>query len=533
MLDYLHIRNLALIEDVALEFTNGMNVLTGETGAGKSFILKALSFLLGDKLKADMVRKGAERAIVEALFQTDTGEIVLRRELIAESGRSRIFLNDSLHSQEILKELRPKLITYTSQHAQQQLLQPAFQSHLVEKFFPKPELLQERDAILEKLKAVDQQMKALLAKKKTLEEKRELLEMQQAEIDKVAPEEGEEERLEEIRSKARNLEVIIKCYDSASKLLYSREPAGLFDELDELEKYLTTINEIDDSFGVFLENLADFRAQLEALANRLQDHPERDMDQDLNSIEERLYELAQLKRKLHKTIPQICALKQELEASLSFLDSCTLDLKHLQNTETALKNELQKVLDQIIPLRHATAEDFTARLESQLKDLAFSERVRVIPEYLPYACYQEIQDERIRFLWAPNPGQKPQPLDHIASGGELSRFLLALTSLEMQEGCTTYIFDEVDAGVGGLTLGKLAEKLYDLASRHQIILITHWPQLASHANRHFQIQKILSEDSTSTVCQVLDEPARRAELARMAGGGELGAVFLKSLDHGA
>ncbi|MBQ7586304.1 MAG: AAA family ATPase, partial [Desulfovibrionaceae bacterium] len=164
MLEYLHISNLALIEDASLEFTDGMNVLTGETGAGKSFILKALSFLLGDKLKSDIVRKGAERARVEALFQTEEGELILRRELIAESGRSRVFVNDTLHSQEILKELRPKLITYTSQHAQQQLLQPAFQSQLVEKFFPNPELLQERDLILNKLKEVEQKMQALLAK---------------------------------------------------------------------------------------------------------------------------------------------------------------------------------------------------------------------------------------------------------------------------------------------------------------------------------------------------------------------------------
>ncbi|MBQ7585740.1 MAG: DNA repair protein RecN, partial [Desulfovibrionaceae bacterium] len=364
----------------------------------------------------------------------------------------------------------------------------------------------------------------------SLADKRELLEMQQSEIDKVAPEEGEEEKLEQIRSKARNQEVIIKSYDSALKLLYSHEPPGLFDSLDELEKFLSTINELDESFEDFLGNVADFRAQMDALANRLQNPPEDYEGDDLNAIEERLYLLAQLKRKLHKTIPQICALKQELEANLSFLDSCALDLSLLQKTEADLKEKLEQILSQIIPLRHTAAEQFTGKLEEQLKDLAFSERVRVIPEYLPWPIYKDIKDERIRFLWAPNPGQTPQPLDHIASGGELSRFLLALTSLEMKEGSTTYIFDEVDAGVGGLTLGKLAEKLYDLANKHQIILITHWPQLASQAKRHFQIQKLVSEDSTSTICQVLNEEQRLKELARMAGGGEIGAAFLKSLE---
>ncbi|MBQ7738852.1 MAG: AAA family ATPase [Desulfovibrionaceae bacterium] len=530
MLEFLHIRNLALIEDASLDFTTGMNVLTGETGAGKSFILKALSFLLGDKLKADIVRRDAERAIVEALFQTSDGELILRRELIAATGRSRIFINDTLHSQEILKELRPKLITYTSQHAQQQLLQPAFQSKLVEKYFPDPTLLTKRDEIIDELKGVDQKIQDLLERQKNLLDKRELLEMQQAEIEKVAPEEGEEERLEEIRSQARNQEVIIKTYDAALKLLYSREPAGIFESLDDLERHLTTISELDESFADFVNGLADFRALLDALASRLQDPPELEDGQDLNRIEERLYALAQLKRKLHKTIPQICALKQEIEDNLSFLDSCALDLKNLHKEEEVLKEKLAQVIAQIIPLRHEAAENFTHKLEEQLKDLAFSDRVRVIPEYLPLPVWKEIKDERIRFLWAPNPGQTPQPLDHIASGGELSRFLLALTSLEIKEGSTTYIFDEVDAGVGGLTLGKLAEKLADLAKKHQIILITHWPQLASQAKRHFQIQKIVTEDSTSTICHALNEEERKAELARMAGGGELGAVFLKSLD---
>ena len=505
-----------------------MNVLTGETGAGKSFILKALSFLLGDKLKADMVRPDAERAIVEALFQTTTGDLILRRELIKASGRSRIYLNDTLHSQEILKELRPKLITYTSQHAQQQLLQPSFQSKLVEKYFEKPELLTRRDQILEQLKALAQKIQNLCERQKNLLDKRELLEMQQAEIEKISPTEGEEERLEEIRSQVRNQEVISKTYDAALKLLYSSEPQGIFELLNALERHLGTINELDDSFTEFVNGLADFRALLDALASRLQNPPEEEEPQDLNKIEERLYALAQLKRKLHKTIPQICALQKEIETNLSFLDSCTLDLNHLRQEEEALKAKLLQVLEEIKPLRHAAAENFTQQLEEQLKELAFSEKVRVIPEYLPLPLWKEIADERVRFLWAPNPGQTPQPLDYIASGGELSRFLLALTSLETKEGYTTFIFDEVDAGVGGLTLGKLAEKLADLATKHQIILITHWPQLASKAKRHFQIQKIVNNDSTSTICQLLDQSARREELARMAGGGQLGAVFLQN-----
>ncbi|MBQ7607281.1 MAG: AAA family ATPase [Desulfovibrionaceae bacterium] len=527
MIEYLHIRNLALIEDVSLELSPGMNALTGETGAGKSFILKALSFLLGDRLKADMVRPGAERALVEGQFQTEDNEtIVIRRELLAGSGRSRIFVNDTLHAQDSLRELRPKLITYTSQHAQQQLMQPAFQSRLIDRHFAQPELLTKRDSLLEKLRIVAQKQEELLERQRTLLEKRDLLEMQRQEIDKVAPEEGEEERLEEIRQKAKDRQQIIKSYDAAQKLLYSRDPAGLYETLSALEKQLGILTEIDDSFAVFTNACLDFRANIDALAGRLQDPPDDGENFDINDIEERLFALAQLKRKLHRTLPEICSLKNELEDSLSFLDSCALDLRHLEKEESALMGKLKDLVERICPLRRETAEHFCAQLEAQLRDLAFSEHVRVIPEYIAQPLWKDVQDERVRFLWAPNPGQNPKPLDHIASGGELSRFLLALTSIETRNDASTFIFDEVDAGVGGFTLGKLAEKLAELAKTHQILLITHWPQLAACAERHFQIQKTVTGNTTSTSCRLLDSASRKEELARMAGGGEFGAAFL-------
>ena len=172
MLEYLRIRNLALIEDMELEFTCGINVLTGETGAGKSFILKALGFLLGDRLGADMVRPGAERAQVEALFALPEGDLVLRRELVAESGRSRLYINDALSSQESLRELRPRLVSHTSQHAQQRLLQPAFQAKLFEDAFPEPALLEQRARLVEQLRALAAERDALRARQATLAERR-------------------------------------------------------------------------------------------------------------------------------------------------------------------------------------------------------------------------------------------------------------------------------------------------------------------------------------------------------------------------
>ena len=183
MLEYLHIRNLALIEDMELEFAPGMNVLTGETGAGKSFILKALGFVLGDRLSADMVRSGADKARVEALFTLDGEELVIRRELLAESGRSRLYVNDSLRSQEAVRELRTQLLIHTSQHGQQQLLQPAFQARFMESVVPCRDLLEARDELMRRLRAEAEALDELKEKRAELADKRDLLEMRQQEIE--------------------------------------------------------------------------------------------------------------------------------------------------------------------------------------------------------------------------------------------------------------------------------------------------------------------------------------------------------------
>ncbi|MCR5563660.1 MAG: AAA family ATPase [Desulfovibrio sp.] len=529
MLEYLHIRNLALIEDMSLEFSEGMNVLTGETGAGKSFILKALGFLLGDRLDASMVRAGAERAQVEALFSLDDEDLVIRRELLAEKGRSRVYVNDTLHSQDALSRLRDRLVTYTSQHAQQQLLHSAFQSRLVEGLFPDKSLLERRDALLDELRSIAKRRDALLTRQSTLAEKRELLEMQQREIDKVAPEENEEERLEARRTASRSAEKKRKNTEAALECLYGGDSSGLLADLRAFGRLLRDMAEDDDSLSGTLETVDILDQQLSELAGRLQRLPLSDEAQDLNDVEERLYALAQLKRRLKRTLPEIISLRREIDENLSFLDVCALDMKQIEREEAEAAQNLKAVIEEIVPLRHSLAQNFTSKLEAELRELGFSQGVRVIPEFSPHELWPGVNDEKMRLLWGPNPGQPPQPLDRIASGGELSRFLLALVCLRNDADESTYIFDEVDAGVGGLTLGNLAKKLDFLAGRRQMLLITHWPQLAARAKRHFQISKNIRGEETFTTCRMLDIEARHAELVRMAGGGILGETTAQAL----
>ena len=530
MLEYLRIRNLALIEDAELDFAPGMNVLTGETGAGKSFILKALGFLLGDRLGADMVRQGAEKAQVEAQFQMDGREIVIRRSLLAESGRSRLYVDDALRSQECVRSLREQLLAHASQHGQQQLLQPAFQARLMESTLKDPDLLRQRDELLEQLRSVEARRKELRAREAHLLERRDILEMQQQEIDKVAPEAGEEERLEEQRAIVRTAEQTREQYELALGLLHGEEEPGLLDMLGRLERCLHQMARTDDSVSEDADAVTALRQQLSHLSGRLRRPPLPEDMPDVEQMEERLYALAQLKRKLHRSLDEILELREEIRENISFLDACALDITLLDKEEKQLAAQLQEVLSALLPQRREAAADFARQLEEELRQLGFSEQVRVIPDFMPQEVWPGLMDEKVRILWAPNPGQAPQPLDRIASGGELSRFLLALMSVRPKAESATYIFDEVDAGVGGLTLNKLAEKLENLAKQRQMLVITHWPQLAARAQKHFQNSKTHRDNATFTTCVPLDARQRHAELVRMAGGGQQGEALAASLE---
>lgn len=530
MLEYLRIRNLALIEDAELDFAPGMNVLTGETGAGKSFILKALGFLLGDRLGADMVRQGAEKAQVEAQFHMDGREIVIRRSLLAESGRSRLYVDDALRSQECVRSLREQLLAHASQHGQQQLLQPAFQARLMESTLKDPDLLRRRDELLEQLRSVEARRKELRAREAHLLERRDILEMQQQEIDKVAPEAGEEERLEEQRAIVRAAEQTREQYELALGLLHGEEEPGLLDMLGRLERCLHQMARTDDSVSEDADAVTALRQQLSHLSGRLRRPPLPEDMPDVEQMEERLYALAQLKRKLHRSLDEILELREEIRENISFLDACALDITLLDKEEKQLAAQLQEVLSALLPQRREAAADFARQLEEELRQLGFSEQVRVIPDFMPQEVWPGLMDEKVRILWAPNPGQAPQPLDRIASGGELSRFLLALMSVRPKAESATYIFDEVDAGVGGLTLNKLAEKLENLAKQRQMLVITHWPQLAARAQKHFQISKTIRDNATFTTCVPLEARQRHAELVRMAGGGQQGEALAASLE---
>ena len=540
MLELLRIHNLALIEDMEMEFSRGMNVLTGETGAGKSFILKALSFVTGEKLGAELVRPGKEKAVVEALFVQNGEDLIIRRELAADTGRSRLYINDHLSSLEAARELRASLLVHTSQHGQQKLLVPSFQAAMLDDFMSQPALLEEKNRLVKALANIIQQRDTLEKNAITLAEKRDILEYQQQEIAKVAPYAGEEEALEEQRIAARTQEDRSKSAHAAlAALLGEEDNSGLFDNLRNLEKAVSRLAppDSDDNDGLAhaLDTVLDITSRLSDLEKALRKIArETAQDIDTEAIEARLYALAQLKRKLKRELPAILSLQQEIEENLSFLDSCGLERKQLARQEAELCDTLAACLVKVNAARAAAALTFAEALQEELRALGFSEHTRVQFAFTPHALHPKRQDcaeNRARLLWMPNPGQAPQPLDHIASGGELSRFLLAVISILSSKSTDdpVLIFDEVDSGVGGLTLNRVASRLESLAKVRQTLLITHWPQLAARANRHFFIQKEVVDGQTYTTCKPLADAAIADELTRMAGGGKEGAAFAQEL----
>ncbi len=554
MLEYVRIQNLALIEDAELEFADGLNVLTGETGAGKSFILKALGFLLGDRLKADMVRPGADRAHVEAIFRledegTKAGdethdefadgngrELILRRDLLA-SGRSRLSVNGAMKPQDYVRELRDRLLSYTSQHGQQKLLQPAYQEALMDSIVPAKELFAKKTELLKALEENKAQREAIEARRERLTEVRDLLEMQQAEIDKVRPLPNEDVELEELRMKARRQEEAGKIYDAALNMLYgtgggSGDGSGLLDALSRFRGILEELSEEDERLKSSLASCTALMEDMQQTGSLLRRPPETcDLPEDIEQVEARLYELSKLKRTLRRDLPQILSLKEEIEEKISFLDICELDIKNLRRQEDELVLQLKKTVEELVPIRRKACTDFAHALEKELQGLGFNEAARVLPDFRSRILWRDVCDEAVRILWAPNPGQLPQPLDRIASGGELSRFLLALTGVTPSRYKPTFIFDEVDAGVGGVTLNTLADRLEKMAGKHQLLLVTHWPQIAARAARHFQIAKAVHDGKTYTTCKPLHGKEIHDELVRMGGGGSRGEALASALQE--
>lgn len=526
MLRYLAIRNLAVIESVSVEFEQSFNVLTGETGAGKSMLVEAVGLLLGGRASSDLVRTGEDMATVEAIFEDADGrEVLVRREITAQ-GRSRAFVNGALATAAALKDLSNRLVELHGQHEHQQLLDPEQHLPLLDAWAGLTEAHARTAGAYVAVRDARERLDRRRMDARERDARLELVEFQLGELDKAAPKSGEDESLAELRQVLRNADRIQRlCAESYTELYESEQ--SVLAGLGHVWKRVGELANLDARFAPYLDGGAAVKAQLEDLAFTLRDFGD-SIDASpgrLQDVEDRLALLERLKRKHGASLDEVIARWQALAAERDALtggDESAPDLERLLGERSTLFLAAARALSRE---RQQAGSRFARALEGELAALAMDRtrfEVRLTTDEAETG-WSERGIDRGEFFLSPNPGEDLRPLARIVSGGELSRVMLALKTLAARERPgTTLIFDEVDAGIGGRVATVVGKKLQDLGQRFQVLCITHLPQIAAAGGTHFHIEKSVRANRTVTTVRRLDVESRVEELARMAGGEAAG-----------
>jgi DNA repair protein RecN (Recombination protein N) len=556
MLSLLRIENFALVDQLELEFGAGLNVLTGETGAGKSIILDAIDAVLGGKVSSRVIRTGTNRAIVEATFSVnsalavtlseqeidliDDNSIIISREIAVTSSnvRSRSRVNGVLVNKQVMSGLREHLVEITAQGQTVQVGQAAQVREWLDNYGGES-LMQQRQVIATVFSAYHQ-AHTVLEKRRTSERDRlqqlDLLTYQVQEL--TAANLSEPDELEKLLQERERLNHVVELQQMSYKVyqyLYQNdgEVPAAGDLLGDSETTLTDMVEYDTQLQPLLDLVRDAQATLAEVARQINTYGEAlEADpQRLEEVEERIQELKQICRKYGPTLTEAIAYYQRIQTELSELNDSEQSIESLEQQEQECLEKLTQACQELTQLRRATAAALEAELIRELKPLAM-EKVQFQVEIVPTSPTVAGAD-KITFLFSPNPGEPLQPLTQIASGGEMSRFLLALKACFSQADVDgTLVFDEIDVGVSGRVAQAIAEKLHQLSQDSQVLCVTHQPLVAAMADRHFRVDKqviTLAKANKSnnghpeqrTVVRVtsLDNlNKRREELAQLAGG---------------
>lgn len=516
------IKHLAVIESAAIEFEHAFNVLTGETGAGKSMLVEAVGLLLGGRASADLVRTGEDTASVEAQFVSETGEeVVVRREVTAQ-GRSRAFVNGELVNAALLRARVGALVELHGQHEHQALLDPATHLPMLDDWL---EAGSEALAVAEHFAAVNAAASAL--SRAELDEgerasRLELLEFQLSELRRAAATAGEDETLERTRAVLRHAGRLQTLCAEAYGLLYDDEHAAM-STLALVWKRLGELADIDPHFAPHLSSREGIKAQLDDLALTLRDYGE-GLDASparLQEVEDRLALLERLKRKHGPTLDDVIGRQSRLESECAALVSGPGQQDAARRALEAARSGFLSRARALSVRRREGAGRLARAVEGALSDLGMTQvtfDVRLAVDETPAAWHSGGID-RGEFFLAANPGEELRQLARIASGGELSRIMLAFKTLAAGERPTrTLVFDEVDAGIGGRAATVVGERLRALGERTQVLCITHLPQIAALASAHFAIDKAVQGRRTQTSVTKLGGEAREQEIARMMAG---------------
>lgn len=532
MIRYLAIRNLAVIESVAVDFEQSFNILTGETGAGKSILVEAVGLLLGGRATQDLLRTGEELATVEAIFETPEGEeLIVRREVTAQ-GRSRAFINGALATAAALRDLSNRLVELHGQHEHQQLLDPTQHLALLDAWAG---LDADRAAVADAFRIVRglrEQLDRLKMDDRERAARLELVAFQLGELQQASLQAGEDEALSAERQILRSADTIQRLCGEGYAELYDSEDAALT-ALGRVWKRVGELAAIDSRFGPYLDARDGIKAQLEDLAFALRDFADGiDASPDrLQKVEDRLALIERLKRKHGPALEDVIAHRDRLAAEHAALTGGDSTVAEIESRLATAGQHYLQAARRLSAGRRQQAARFARLLEAELAELAM-ERTRFEVRLSTGESDDRWTESGIdtgEFFLSPNLGEELRPLARIVSGGELSRVMLALKTLGAAGSPgKTLIFDEVDAGIGGRVASVVGDKLAALGDRFQVLCITHLPQIAACGRTHFLIEKRVQGRRTVTGVTRLSDEARVAEIARMMGGAAAGQKALDS-----
>ena len=533
MLKNIHVKSFALIDEVEINLASGLNILTGETGAGKSIIIDAVNFALGQRVSKDVVRDDAEYALSELVFEInddktkerlnqfdiplDDNEVLIQRKIT--NGKSTARINGETVTLSTLKLIAAGLIDIHGQHDNQSLLSKASQQNLLDTILSdelKELLIRMKDTYVnlnDKISEYEQ------LNNKEAEKEIAFLQYELNEIDSASLYEGEDEALESDYKKMNNSKRIADLVSGAHRITgYDSEGAGsligralsmirqassIDDDAKDLELIL---NDIDGLLNDFNRSIADYEMSLDF------------SDEDYKNTEDRLNLINSLKNKYGKSIKEILDKRDEFEDELNRLLNADEYKSALLSEIASLKNEAYKLCKEISAIRKKGAKKLSGEIADALLDLNFLDsqfeiKVTSDEENMKQSGYDDIE-----FFISTNPGEALKPLNQVASGGEMSRIMLAIKSVCANDSTATLIFDEIDTGISGRTAQKVSEKMSRIAKEHQVIVVTHLPQIAAMADTHFEISKSVNNGRTITSIETLSEEGKIKELARMLGG---------------
>ena len=545
MLRELHIKNFSIIDNATVEFGDGFNVLTGETGAGKSIIINALSLALGERATGDFIRSGEKEAVIEAFFdvspellfpstlqflldngiEIDDG-LILKR-IITAQGRNRAYINSSMVNVQTLSDVSRNLIDVHGQYEHQSLLSPDNQLYLLDAYGGSIDQRNKVGSAYDNQLKLNQQITGLIQREKERAQRIDVLTFQFNEIEAANLKPGEEEELSEevniLSSAVRLAELANQAYDS----LYLSD-SSCITNISKILDALKEISNIDARAADSVKSVENALPLLEETGYFLRDYRESlDFDpQRLEQVQERLELIKRLKRKYGSSIREVLDYKEKADIELEELQHSEEKLEAMKKELDGLKIDLTKKARQLSKKRKTVAKKFQKDVEVQLSGLSMPDTKFAVE--INHENGDDTTDglkathsgiDKIEFLISPNVGEDLKPLSRIASGGELSRSMLALkVILAKEDKIPVLVFDEIDAGVGGIAAETVGEKLNTLSSTHQVICITHLPQIASFADRHLKIEKKVKKERTMVEVNKIEKDKRTEEVARMLGG---------------